>query len=1025
MRGLYTIILLLLLCKPSEGQQGFAFTHITTEDGIGLASNLVTSLYQDEKGYIWVGTGNGLQRFDGGKFIDISTSKGESDNLLHSRLSQIIPTDSSKLVLASFTRRKLGLFDPATFIYKPIAIKPSKNIPSTSEFRLWKDSQGEIYLNVQNYGILHYNKKENVFVENNPFPIPAGWTVHLVGIYEHVPKQQYWFACDSGLCIYDKRSRQMWYKNNNPQNLAILKNERIHDRLSEVYIDRQKRIWLLGWPRWANDTQIKYCFDSTGTHFLAKDTIGLNHGPSDYTDYKYFYETKQGELWIYGFNALLNYDKTTNRFHYTRSSAGSDNISIDYESIFQMLEDRDGNIWIATNQGIYYTATASANSAIVNVTFNPQNGPTGINDIWELPNGDLWFASGHTGATTTDRRLRKKENDVYSNPPPADWPQSLKAATRQTQSLYRRAETGDIWIGCDSGVIMIHNPEKKTTEYLHPSILNNSPVQYITEDKQGTIWLGTKGGRLVKWTNNNFTLVQDISTIIYKIFIDNEGLLWLATRERGLYAIDPQSGKVLQHYTENNGKNSLFSNTGTDIEQLKNNKIVFGAGALHFIDKNTGSVSMLKYEDGLPSNTVARLRTDEKGFLWIITASGLCRYNPENNHITPYGRKDGVVLAEQTIIADYATHNDYILFAGSNALLMFDPAILSATQQPPDVTITDFKLFNQFLPVDSLMRNSEIKLNYDENSMSIYFASLSYRQRDKLTYYYKMQNIDKEWIKADRSYFANYSLLPPGKYTFKIYCENIEGWRSNKTTELSIYIKPQFWRTWWFASTLLFIVALLIYEVHELRVNKLLAVETLRHRVARDLHDDMGSTLSTINILSSMAKSRINEDAVKTNEYLIKISEYSERMMDAMDDIVWSIKPSNDSMQKVTARMREFATNVLEAKEIDFDFVVGEHVNDVKLDMEARRDFFLVFKEAVNNAAKYSKAKKVLIRLTMQNKNLQLVVKDDGAGFNPAEADGNGLGNMQKRAENMNGNVTIKSFIGEGTMVRLTIPVVV
>jgi signal transduction histidine kinase len=174
-----------------------------------------------------------------------------------------------------------------------------------------------------------------------------------------------------------------------------------------------------------------------------------------------------------------------------------------------------------------------------------------------------------------------------------------------------------------------------------------------------------------------------------------------------------------------------------------------------------------------------------------------------------------------------------------------------------------------------------------------------------------------------------------------------------------------------------------------------------------------------------MAKSRINEDAVKTNEYLIKISEYSERMMDAMDDIVWSIKPSNDSMQKVTARMREFATNVLEAKEIDFDFVVGEHVNDVKLDMEARRDFFLVFKEAVNNAAKYSKAKKVLIRLTMQNKNLLLVVKDDGAGFNLAEADGNGLGNMQKRAENMNGNVTIKSFIGEGTMVRLTIPVIV
>lgn len=353
---------------------------------------------------------------------------------------------------------------------------------------------------------------------------------------------------------------------------------------------------------------------------------------------------------------------------------------------------------------------------------------------------------------------------------------------------------------------------------------------------------------------------------------------------------------------------------------------------------------------------------------------------------------------------------------------MFNPAVFSVTQKPPDVTITDFKVLNQYLPVDSLMSSSDIKLNYDENSLSIYFSSLSYRERDKLTYYYKMQGIDKGWVKDDRSYFVNYSLLPPGKYTFKVYSENIEGWQSNKTTELSIFIKPPFWRTWWFVSTLLFIAALLIYEVHQLRVNKLLAVETLRSKVARDLHDDMGSTLSTINILSSMAKSKINEDAVKTHEYLIKISEYSERMMDAMDDIVWSIKPSNDSMQKITARMREFATNVLEAKEIDFDFIVDENVNEVKLDMEARRDFFLVFKEAVNNAAKYSNADKVLIQLTMQDKKLQLAVKDDGEGFDPAEADGNGLGNMNKRADNLNGKVIIKSIIGEGTTVRLVIP---
>ena len=1022
MRSLYTVILLLLLCKALRGQQGFAFTRISTDDGVGLASNLVTSLYQDKKGYIWAGTANGLQRFDGSKFIGLNTSKAGSDNLLHARLSQIVPADSGRLILASFTLRQFGLFDPATFIYKKIVLNPSLKIPARSEYRLWRDTKGEIYLIVQNYGILHYNKEENSFVNDNPFPLPQGWTVSFTGVYENGAKQQYWFACDSGLCIYDKRSKQMWYKRNNPQKLPVLNNEHVQERLTEVYIDQQKRIWLFGWPPGANGVQTKYCLDSTGSNYLSKDTAGLNYGPNDYTNYKFFYETRQGELWIYGFNTLINYDKNTRRFHYNKSGAERDNIN--YESVFQLLEDKEGNIWIATNEGIYYTATGSANSAIVNATFNIKNGPTSINDIVEQHDGNLWFASWHAGVTTTDEFLHKTQNAVYRQPPPADWSPSLKAAAMQTLSLCIQAETGNIWIGCNTGVLMIHNPYDKTTKYLHSSEFENSPIQYIAEDNQRRMWIGTVGGRLIRWSDNKFTVMHEIGTTIYKVFVDSQGWLWLATRGKGLFAINPEDGKILQHYTANGGENSLYSNIGTDIEELKNGTIVFCAGVLHFINKKTGAVSILKFEDGLPSNTAARLRTDEKGFLWIITANGLCRYNPNNHHITSYGRKDGVVLAEQTLIADYRTSKGYIIFGGSNSAVMFNPAIFSVTQKPPDVTITDFKVLNQYLPVDSLTANSNITLNYDQNSLSIYFSSLSYRERDKLTYYYKMQGIDKEWIKDDRSYFVNYSLLPPGRYKFKIYCENIEGWRSDKTTELAIYIKPPFWRTWWFIGVLLFIAALLIYQVHELRVNKLLAVETLRHRVARDLHDDMGSTLSTINILSSMAKSKIHNDASKTNEYLIKISEYSERMMDAMDDIVWSIKPSNDSMQKITARMREFATNVLEAKEIDFEFVVGEGVNEVKLNMEARRDFFLIFKEAVNNAAKYSNADKVLIQLTMQDKKLMLMVKDDGAGFDLEEADGNGLGNMNKRADSMNGNVMIKSAIREGTTVKLVIPVI-
>jgi signal transduction histidine kinase len=172
-----------------------------------------------------------------------------------------------------------------------------------------------------------------------------------------------------------------------------------------------------------------------------------------------------------------------------------------------------------------------------------------------------------------------------------------------------------------------------------------------------------------------------------------------------------------------------------------------------------------------------------------------------------------------------------------------------------------------------------------------------------------------------------------------------------------------------------------------------------------------------------MAKAKLNTDIVKTSEYINKISDNSQRMMEAMDDIVWAIKPSNDNMQKVVCRMREFATNVFEAKDIEIDFKAQPEVDEVQIDMEARRDFFLVFKEAVNNAAKYSKCSKAEVNVLIDHKKLVLEVKDNGIGFDVVKADGgNGLGNMQKRASALKGTIQIHSKENYGTTVTLTVP---
>ncbi|RPD48913.1 hypothetical protein DRJ53_09645 [Paracnuella aquatica] len=1022
MRGL-TLLLLVLLAATAQSQRGLAFIRLSTDDRIGLASNVVTALYQDEKGFIWTGTANGLQRFDGGKFIQFNTAKEGSDPLPDAPTEQIVPAGPSSLILFTPHLREFGLFHTRQLTYKRIALKNKRPIGARDEFRLYRIAGGKVLLSIMGHELLQYDSASNAFVPYTEVAVPAGWRIGLGAVFEDKLKNQLWLGCDSGLVVYDRASKQTWTKHNNPRKLPIFANTKIQNNITELYIDAKRRLWIFSWPSWGTGGQYKFCLDSTG-RFLDRDTVGLNYPGPGYSEYRHFYETKDGTLWVYGLNTFISYDDASGSFYHNKAEEGFTSLSVDYKLINQIIQDRDGSLWIATDKGLYFAAYGSTEQSTNNLIFSSSKEQVSITDILQMPNGDYWFACWGAGVKIIRPDFSVTKSEVFVQKPPPALPPDAWNVARHLWTLCRQSSTGKVWMGSNGGYLSIYDPATKQTEYTRPPILNNHTIRFIGEDTKGRMWLGTYGGRVVKWENGAFTLVHDLGTVVYKIFPDKDGWIWVATHEKGLYALDGETGRILQHYTANGKANSLMFNSGTDIEQLDDSTMVFGAGGINLINKRRKTVRRLTTEEGLPSNTVMRLRMDNNGHLWVVTANGLCRYNPINNRITPYGRRDGIVLAEQTNATDYRAADGSLLFAGENSLVMFDPNTYLNFQPPPDVSITDFRLFNQYLPADSLLNLPQVKLQSDQNSFSIYFSSISFVQRDKMTYYYKMEGIDKEWIQSDVSKLVSYSLLPPGRYTFKVYCETIEGIRTKGVTQIKFTILPPFWRTKWFISSMLFLIALAIYGIHNMRVNRLLAVEKLRNRVARDLHDDMGSTLSTINILSSMAKTKMSTDAVKTTEYLSKISDNSQRMMEAMDDIVWSIKPSNDSMQRITARMREFATNVLEAKDIELQFSVSEEVHDVKLNMEARRDLFLVFKEAVNNAAKYSKADQVSVCVELHKRALVLTVQDNGRGFDVASADGgNGLGNMQKRADAMNGRVRIVSQPGEGTKVTVLVPV--
>jgi ligand-binding sensor domain-containing protein/two-component sensor histidine kinase len=1001
-------------------QEGYSFTRIGSDDG--LSSNDVRAIHQDEKGFLWIGTANGLQRFDGHKFITFTLStRNATDKLPISTLEFIIPGKNGILWLYFPEMREVGIFDPGKFTYKRIPIKNSTPLPARITPRLWKDSRTNIYLSIHPVGIFGFDEKEQAFLKDrSPFTMPKGWTATPFSSYDK--KNDYlWICADSGLVVYDYQQRRIYHKGNNPLNIPLLNNLRMQEAMSNIFIDQKNRYWIYQWPSWANGSQVVHCLDSNGTVY-SRDTIGLTIKKIRYGEYRDMVELPRSGLWVYGLDKLFSYNTREKKFNsYNNEQFGI--AGIHYEVVNQVIEDREHCIWVATNEGIYFSPPGNDGNGVQNILFKENNGSREFTDILELKNGDYWLANWGQGVLTMDKRFQPRNYEIFKDFP-ASWTINMRRGVYLTWCLHQEKATGDVWIGANSGYLTRYNPETNKRSFYAAPEFDKATIRYITEDKAGRIWFSTQRGRIVVFEDNKFRVVKDFgSSVIFKIFFDSDGWLWAGIQGLGVYALDPISGRILQHYEKQDNEKGLYANTGSDIDQLNDSVIAYGAGALNLINKRNGKVRVISYEQGLPSNSVRRIRKDRLGHLWIITNNGLCRFNPFNDHITPYSNKDGILLGEKTVAADYICSEGYVMFAGSNALMFFQPELFDRDQEPPNVTITDFKLFNSYLPIDSLLKKPAIQLSYDQNTFSIHFSSLSYLNKDKLIYYYRMVGISDQWIRADRIEQVNYSVLPPGKYSFQVYCENIGGTRSKATTIINIHIAQPYWKSWWFLTLIGLGILGILYLMHRMRINRLLAVENLRSRVARDLHDDMGSTLSTINILSTMAKGKLSSDIVRTSEYLGKISDNSQRMMEAMDDIVWSIKPDNDSMQKITARMREIATSVLEAKDIELIFRIEPAVEQIKLDMEARRDFFLIFKEAINNIAKYSKASQAQVHMAIHHKRLMLMIKDNGIGFDIDKADGNGLGNMHKRAMALKGRLQIQSVQGEGTQITLNIPI--
>jgi len=422
---------------------------------------------------------------------------------------------------------------------------------------------------------------------------------------------------------------------------------------------------------------------------------------------------------------------------------------------------------------------------------------------------------------------------------------------------------------------------------------------------------------------------------------------------------------------------------------------------------------------------------DDKDRIWVSHNKGLSQINPVDNSITTFNHEDGLQSNEFNTGAYFKSVDGELFFGGIRGVNGFYPRNFRDNPFVPKVIIKRMEVLDKPYESDtaiSLLHH--IELPYNQNTIAIEFVPLEYTNPLKNKVQYKLEGADEDWVQAGTFRMARYTNLRPGTYTFQVRASNNDDrWNATPTT-LEIVIRIPFWQSLWFRFLLLllllgiayyFSTLYLDYKIrHEkLKLEKEQAVDQERARISSDMHDDLGSGLSTIRLLSEIAKQKIDPSQARE---IVRISEAAGEMIDKMSEIIWAMNSSNDSLENLIAYMRSFAADFLEHAHITHQFSIPESIPNVKLSGGTRRNIYLAVKESLHNVVKHAQASEVMIEVNMQQHSMTILIRDNGKGFDQEKVRlfGNGLKNIQKRMQAVGGQADITSQ--NGTIVFLDIP---
>lgn len=986
----------------AQQEKRYVFTHFNTSNG--LVSNIVHGIVQDQQGYIWMNTLTGLQRYDGNKFIAFRNKPSDPTTIPGDNIYEMFLDGRNNLWLR--TDQKIGIFNTHTFRYEDKKIYGNTNDAPYILGFIGEDANNDALIYVFDKGIFRYDVHKDQFMPVSLFKLPAGWGI--IHMMMSADKEQMIFGANEGFVVYNFKTGNIDMRGHAIDSLPLVQTLYDQKPVVRIFESGKDFIWYSTWPLIGGAPFFQYKNFTTGE--TRKLSLYDEFPGQPYYEMNGALRQKNGHLWFYGKPFIVEYAEQGKPFRKIVSEY-KDEQSIQFDEVFKMYEDNQQNIWITTNNGAY-VFNPGAQSFYTYSLVRPDG--TGAKDgpaqaAYQLTSGEILVGGWGTGLYMYDAKFNA-----------VPLPSSLNKY-REPYSVWdiKQAKDGLVWIGLQGGIVIVYNPQKNTATEITDSLFRSRTIRQIDEDEYGNIWLGTQSGQVIRWNkaiagNNIYKGYEAIkrkdSAYINKVYADKHGYVWAASVAKGLFKYNAKTGALEDHITTTCPEgHRLWSNIVNDVFRYNDSIILIACGSLDVLNTKTNEIKHITTEDGLPSNTVYSIQKDKNGILWMGLAHGLCRMNFEKKIFFVYDRRDGITYDNFNPAGVVKMLDERLIYPTDHNIVVFDPSSIAEPPVPPKPIISGFQLGNQSLLADSITALKKIELDYDNTSFIVEFSTLNYTGQNKIHYHYKLDGVDKDWNESTNLNQATYNYLHPGNYTFRVRAENSNGVPSQETV-LQITVIPPFYATWWFYALVILAGIAVIYWIDRERINKLLSMQQVRTEIAGNLHEEINITLNNINLLSEMAKIKADKDINRSKEYIDQISDKSRKMMESMDDMLWSLDPTNDNMERTILRMKEFAEGLQNDRALDIQMEVDNSVLSVKAGMKIRHELFLIFKEALSVIAQCGTASQCIINIDKEASNLSLKIYDKAATLDTTDAEVvHSINEMEKRAQLINASLDVQT----------------